>query len=268
MNDGLPCFLLLIGVAIAVVIVWYHRARTRDAQQAFSSVARWFHGRVDKDGWFGAPVVRIPYNHATVVVSLGVGENNRQCTQAVIAWHEFTEPVRVFSKQAGMRTFAKRSSIRTGDAEWDRSFVVDTTDPRAAQALLTGGVRSAVVMLSRIRRSGGVDVRFEAGELIVQKLMVLDQSSELTAFVRHVMEIFDQALLARSTGIEFVDHLQAQVIEDAKCPICGDRIEDDLVFCNRCKTPHHGECWHYNGKCATYACGELSYSAPRVAKPR
>ncbi len=268
MNDGLPCFLLLVGVAVAMAIAWYNRARTRDVQQAYHAVARWFHGRVEKDGWFGIPVVRIPYNHATILISVATSETNRKCTQATVEWEEFVAPVRVFSNQSGMLTFAKRGGIRTGDAEWDRQFTIDTTDAQAASTLLTGGVRSAIIMLSRIRRSGGVDIRFGDGELVVQKLMVLDQSSELSAFVRHVMEIFDQALLARTTGIEFVDHLQAQVIEDAKCPVCGDAIQDDLVFCSRCKTPHHGECWHYNGKCATYACGETNYAAPRVAKPR
>lgn len=268
MDDGLPCFLVIVGVAIAMAIAWWNRSRTRDIQQAFQSVARWYHGRMPKQGWLSPPVVRIPYNHTTIDVTIGVGDNGRKCTQATLAWPEFVTAVRIFSNQFGMRPFGKRGGVRLGDPEWDRNFTIETDDPDGAVAVLTGGVRSAIVMLSRIRRAGGIDVRFGEGGLVVQKLMVLDQGSELSAFVRHVMEVFDQAMLARTTGIEFVDHMEAQVIEDAKCPVCGDSIEDDLVFCSRCKTPHHRECWNYNGKCATYACGEINFAAPRIAKPR
>lgn len=265
MPDGLPCFLLVVFAAMAMAIAWFNRARTRDLQQSFHSVARWFHGRVQQANWFGMPTVRIPYNHATIEVSIAPGLRGRHCTQATIDCDEFVTPVHVHSA-TGRR--ASRGPLRAVDPDWDRQFLVEVADDDEAVKLLTGGVRSAVTMLSRIRKSGGVDIRFGNGQLVVQKQQVLDQPAELTAFVRHVMEIFDQALLARSTGIEFVEHLQAQVIDDAKCPICGDQIEDDLVFCSRCKTPHHRECWHYIGKCATYACGEPNYAEPRVAKPR
>jgi hypothetical protein len=97
---------------------------------------------------------------------------------------------------------------------------------------------------------------------------VLDQPSELSAFVRHTMDLYDQAMLSRSVGIEFVRHTQVESLEDAKCPVCGDTIHDDLVHCGRCKTPHHRECWVYCGKCATYGCGETQFVIPRIAKPR
>lgn len=268
MNDGLPCFVILIGLAIAMAIAWVKRARSRDLGQAYQSVARWFHGRVIRRGWWSTPSVIIPYNQATIEVRIGISELARSCTQARIVWGDFTTPLRLYSNQSGLRPLGKRAGVAIGDPEWDRHFTVECLQPEVARAMLSGGVRSAAIMLSRIRRSGGVDIQFGQGELIVHKLMILDQASELSAFVRHVMEIFDQSLLARSTGIEFVEHTHLQVIEDAKCPVCGDQIEDELVFCSRCKTPHHRECWNYNGRCATYACGELNYAAPRVGKRR
>jgi hypothetical protein len=269
MDNGFPCFLVLVIIAVAMAIAWWNRAQSRDVMQAFASVARWYHGRLHKQGWMSVPLVRIPYNRQTLIdVTIGVSDNNRKCTQATIDWPEFQSHVRVVSHQFGVQMLSRNSGLRMGDADWDRNFTVAADDHEIARTLLSGGVRSAITMLSRIRRNGGVDIRFGDGELVVQKLMVLDQASELSAFVRHALEVFDQALLARSTGIEFIDHLQAQIVEDAKCPVCGDLIEDDLVFCSRCKTPHHGECWKYNGKCATYACGETQFAAPRVAKPR
>ena len=112
-------------------------------------------------------------------------------------------------------------------------------------------------MLSRIRPNGYLNVRFGQGSLLVEKLTRLEQPAELIAFVRHTMELFDQALLARTAGIEFVEHLDLQTLDDARCPVCGEEIVSDIVFCVSCRTPHHRDCWNYNGKCATYACGEI-----------
>lgn len=266
METGFPCFLLLVIIAVAMAIAAWNRAQTRDTRNAFASVARWFHGRYRKEGWGSAPVVRIPYSHQTTIeLTIAKAANGHKCTQAILRWAEFNSPVHVVA--SGM-TPQRRGGLSMGDAHWDRYFTVAAADDEIGRKLLSGGVRSAIIMLSRIRKSGHLSVYFGNGSLIVQKLMVLDQPAELAAFVRHAMEVFDQALLAGSTGIEFVDHLEAQIVEDAKCPICGDLIQDDLVFCCRCKTPHHRECWSYNGKCATYACGEINCAAPRVAKPR
>lgn len=47
--------------------------------------------------------------------------------------------------------------------------------------------------------------------------------------------------------------------EAAKCPVCACTIfenaeEDPVVWCKRCNTPHHGDCWQYNGGCGLYGC--------------
>lgn len=32
------------------------------------------------------------------------------------------------------------------------------------------------------------------------------------------------------------------------------------MYCTRCATPHHEDCWEFTGHCALYACGNLRYS--------
>ncbi|MBI4864835.1 MAG: hypothetical protein HY815_31945 [Candidatus Riflebacteria bacterium] len=39
------------------------------------------------------------------------------------------------------------------------------------------------------------------------------------------------------------------------CKICGVRIADQVACCSRCFTPHHYDCWTFNGQCSIYACG-------------
>ncbi len=39
------------------------------------------------------------------------------------------------------------------------------------------------------------------------------------------------------------------------CPVCGALMQDGVVRCSSCRTPHHRECWTYIGTCSMYACG-------------
>lgn len=49
-------------------------------------------------------------------------------------------------------------------------------------------------------------------------------------------------------------------IEGGECQICGANMTDHVVFCAKCRTPHHEECWTYNGACSTYGCREIRFT--------
>lgn len=59
------------------------------------------------------------------------------------------------------------------------------------------------------------------------------------------------------------------------CPVCGTGISERPFLCPHCDTPHHADCWDYNGGCATYGCtgvpggrrprGVVTSSGDRVA---
>lgn len=38
------------------------------------------------------------------------------------------------------------------------------------------------------------------------------------------------------------------------CQVCGTDAPLAWVRCERCETPHHRDCWNYNGACSTFAC--------------
>jgi hypothetical protein len=39
------------------------------------------------------------------------------------------------------------------------------------------------------------------------------------------------------------------------CQVCGMELSaGPLVYCSKCKTPHHKDCWDYLGQCSTFAC--------------
>lgn len=73
--------------------------------------------------------------------------------------------------------------------------------------------------------------------------------------------------LERQTQIEYeakrralppVDNCGCDVWEMEKaigqCPVCRMKVLAARV-CSTCATPHHVDCWGYNGGCGTYACG-------------
>lgn len=44
------------------------------------------------------------------------------------------------------------------------------------------------------------------------------------------------------------------------CLVCGSPMEERIVACSRCRTPHHEECWTWNGACSTYGCREIRFT--------
>jgi hypothetical protein len=44
------------------------------------------------------------------------------------------------------------------------------------------------------------------------------------------------------------------------CQVCSERMESRVVYCGKCRTPHHEECWSYVGQCSTYGCREIRFT--------
>jgi len=49
-------------------------------------------------------------------------------------------------------------------------------------------------------------------------------------------------------------------VAGGECQVCGSPMEEGVVLCSRCRTPHHEECWIYNGTCSTYGCREIRFT--------
>ena len=47
---------------------------------------------------------------------------------------------------------------------------------------------------------------------------------------------------------------------EGQCQVCGEKMESRVVFCGKCRTPHHEECWSYVGQCSTFACREIRFT--------
>lgn len=50
---------------------------------------------------------------------------------------------------------------------------------------------------------------------------------------------------------------QTELMPQFKCLICGEKSEitnDGVIVCEKCKTPHHKECYNWIGHCGVYGC--------------
>jgi hypothetical protein len=45
-----------------------------------------------------------------------------------------------------------------------------------------------------------------------------------------------------------------------ECQVCSEKMETRVVYCGKCRTPHHEECWSYVGQCSTYGCREIRFT--------
>ena len=152
----------------------------------------------------------------------------------------------------------------TGDAGFDSLFAIDTNDPRQAAATLTEGARWHLLAILRINPRGTLTLETEQNRVKIRLQYNMGGGEELDAFTRGCIGFLEQLLTAQMKGIEFVAPMEATIIDDAICQICGDEIHTDLVFCRSCKTPHHADCWQYNGTCSTYGCRETVCERPRM----
>jgi hypothetical protein len=68
-----------------------------------------------------------------------------------------------------------------------------------------------------------------------------------------------RAALAPPRRAPSVSAAPAVLSAGGQCQVCGSAMEERVVVCARCRTPHHEECWTYNGSCSTYGCREIRF---------
>jgi len=159
------------------------------------------------------------------------------------------------------------NDIRIGDDEFDRRFVVKANDAKFAREFLDGAARQAVEDLRNLLGNDRILVSLNSSRLMVRKESVIAEAGDLNVFADLACRLQDRIELfwQRASGIEILDEPAAGPDASAPtCQICGSEIAPDVrVTCRRCNTPHHKDCWEFNGQCSTYACGEKRFATKK-----
>lgn len=263
-------FGLLLGVIVFLVAIASRaQARADRWNRAYQSLAQRYGGACLPAGWFGRPSVRFHYGPTHVLVNTYKAGGGGQFTQIHINWPDPNLRCEIYPKWLGVHRRLMRGMQETniGNEPFDSTFVVRTNDNAEIRHVLGEGVRWQIDRLRHFLGNDSIYLAIHRGRLLIRKHSLIRRFQDLDEYVQLGLGLFDQAMLTRTVGINFVEDAQVQLIEEAICQICGDDIVTDMIFCRRCKTPHHLECWQYYGACSTYGCQESRFIVPRVAGP-
>ncbi|MCA9177156.1 MAG: hypothetical protein KDB14_21855 [Planctomycetales bacterium] len=260
--SGCLTFLIVLFVFFAVT-TGIPLPRRDDRGRAWRRLSRDLNAVFTGVGMLSPLMMRFRYGAARVTVS-----SNRKLITVSITWPDTSlecELVTPGFSRIGLRL----PRVRMGDVNLDEQYDIFTSSSEAARGLLTANVRTVAERIRRQQSSAPMRITFLPGQLTVRKQARYRTYEQLSAFVRSCLELYDQAMLTRAEGINFCGDEEPDdfvALDEVKCQVCGDLInDDDLVFCRRCHTPHHEECWKYYGSCTVYGCQEDQFEHPQIA---
>ncbi len=266
----LAFLVLMVMFAAAIGTIARAQARSAKRRRTYRHVAKRFAGQYLPGGVFGRPGIRFRYGATRALFreARAIPPLAGRCAEMRLDWPNarlqielYRDPDRIHP--AGIRTQVSGISER----EFETDYVINGRDDAETANLLSEGVRWQLNRLRLLADDDNLYLKIHHGRLTVQKPTHLKRQEDLAEFVQLVFELYDQAMLTQVVGIDFLGSDVAQPLEDVICKVCGDTIEHDMVCCQRCKTPHHHDCWTYNGACSVYGCQETRYVAPRSAAP-
>ena len=134
----------------------------------------------------------------------------------------------------------------------DRDYVIKATPESLAARVFSPERRDHVI--ASVRRLQGFPrpvLSITRDQLVVKVSQNLADEDAVVRLVRTAEDFLGYLFQMGTPGIELGE---VQTARAGSCPVCGTTMNDRLVKCEICRTPHHEECWKYVGQCSTYAC--------------
>jgi hypothetical protein len=264
--------ILLVGLAVAAVVVALAQAGSQASgwNQAFEFAARRFHGRLTTGGWFGQPSTWIQHGDAAgrLTVFKLPRSGGERCLQMTIQQRDFRSRCEIYYHMTRQELIPGSHGLSRIEFDWEEfraRWHVLASDGDEVRHVLSDGVRLAIDQLWRHPTPAEIALSITPGWLVVRKVWNAPRGADLEDFVERVCGLHDQLNLAAAAGIEFLAGDEAQLLDAARCGVCGENLASEIVVCRRCNTPHHRDCWDYGGSCATYGCGSRECFHPGVA---
>lgn len=262
-------FLFLIGMAWFCLLVLLGKFPFGREETALQRVARRYRAHILPRGWFQPEGLQFDYTDTSVTILVGRHRRYGGYTEARFHWpnrrlHMVIAPVSRPLRRSAVRRLARLDS--PSDTFFWR-YRVYVNEAAIGKRMLSDAVKWYIEQLRQILAQQDVELSWHEGQIVVRKFAQVREAPQWEQFIALALRIYDQSMLMIAEGIEFVEDNEAKLLDDVSCQICGDHITTDMVFCRRCKTPHHRECWEYTGHCSVFACRETQFFTPRIATP-
>ncbi len=247
--------ILFLGAAIWFFISAVTRGEPASGREVWRQLALRFQATPFRGGWWSSPGMQFRYSGTPVTVRQQ-GRRRSPTTDAWINWPDRDLLLHIASTSAPLSRDAVQG-MRIVDSPQDPFYWrhrVFTNKPTELPLLLGESVKWQIEQLRQYFPNRAVEIRIADGRLLVRKHFAFRQLGQLERFTRLALQLYDQMVVSQTAGIEILDTAGQAPQEPANCQICGEPILQDPVICRRCGTPHHRDCWEYNGACAVFGC--------------
>ena len=272
---GLLIVLFILFAIMAVFVAIATKLRGACTwSQAYQKLSKRYGGNVagfkkNADRFATGLGLRKPYlyfNYGRTFCRLRNRKNNRfstkRSTEMLMNWQDRKFQL-IVSTDAHQNHLTGRSDLLRqvfiDQPQFQSDFYVSSNQPEVAKRMLNNSVQWLIDQLRRHTGHRELLIKISQGNLLVAKPGYIKSQQDLEDFVQFSLNLFDQLMLIDAEGIDFLNQDEAAIVGDVKCPICSEEVMHEMVVCTRCKTPHCRDCWHYNGQCATFACGEKRF---------
>lgn len=241
---------LFVGLVVAGIKQVVDFVFGPHGNRVYARLAERYRGKATPGSWGAAPSVTFHFNATHVTVSTDVSRLDGS-SKATFVRFDWPDPGLYCDVVANLAV------TNPGETSRDPPCVVrvSSNDEYAKEAFLT--LREQLTKLAAL---GVVHVLIEHGLLHVSVSRKLRTVRQLFDFVGLSLQLYSQALLAADAGIHVIAPEESTNFGEIICNVCGEEMIANIVYCRRCHTPHHRECWKYNGECSTYGCGSAKYT--------
>jgi hypothetical protein len=154
-----------------------------------------------------------------------------------------------------LRGLFGRHDFQTGDAGFDPAFEVVTSREEFAARVLTEPIRN---VLRKSLLFGRFFWRLSRAGFLFRARGWPASRADLDRWLMVAFQLLDALPGSDGRDRPSLGPPQAALPPEATCQVCGMTLSRGVVVsCRRCATPHHKDCWEFNGRCSIFACGEI-----------
>jgi hypothetical protein len=217
---------LIVFVSVAALLIATMASSRRDWNEALKQVARRFHGVYQGSSWLSAPSIWLRHGEAQARITVVKvrGSRHERCLQMTIQQRDIKSRCEIFYYQTRDTLLPLRRGLLPVEFDWEdfrRRWQVLAEDGDETRRLLSDGVRLAIELVWRQALPAEMTISLSPGWLVVRKLWRAPRGIDVETFVERVIALSDQLHLASAAGIDFVVGDRPQLLEEARCGVCG-----------------------------------------------